>query len=68
MDRDEGDRMDWRMLSCASCGHPVAQGRCPACRAARDDFRRQQQTTSRHLLIALAAVMVMLALLAALPH
>jgi uncharacterized membrane protein YvbJ len=60
--------MGWDTLVCSSCAHPVAEANCPACRALREDFQRQQRGTSRQLLVALAAVMLMLAVLAVLQH
>ncbi len=49
-------------LICAKCASPVAEGRCPACRAARDEIHGAQSNATQRLLIAgvLALVLTLL--------
>ncbi|ABW15139.1 hypothetical protein MXD62_33590 [Frankia sp. Mgl5] len=51
-------------LVCARCAAPVAEGRCPACRAARESLHHSSFTVSPQLLIALLTVLLALMLLA----
>lgn len=48
-------------LVCARCAAPVAEGRCPACRAARESLHQSSFTFSPQLVV--AALVVLLALL-----
>jgi predicted RNA-binding protein with PUA domain len=50
-------------LICARCASPVAEGRCPACRAARDEIHHTQSSTAQRLLIAGALAVVLTLLL-----
>ncbi|EFC79800.1 hypothetical protein CcI49_33025 [Frankia sp. CcI49] len=45
-------------LVCARCAAPVAEGRCPSCRAARESLHHSSFTISPQLLIALVAVLL----------
>jgi len=47
-------------LICARCASPVAEGRCPSCRAARDQMHHAQSGTAQWLLIAAALVLTLL--------
>lgn len=38
----EGDAMNPAHLVCANCSHPVAEGRCPVCRSALEQLRRER--------------------------
>ena len=58
--------MGWQDLICAACAGRVIDGRCPSCRAARDDFQNQRLALPAGPLLALAAVL--LALLIILTH
>jgi hypothetical protein len=51
-------------LVCARCAAPVAEGRCPACRASRDYLHQTSFSLSPQLLIALITVLLALAVLA----
>ena len=50
-------------LICARCAAPVAEGRCPSCRAARDEIHHAQSGTAQRLLIAGALALVLTLLL-----
>ncbi|OHV37688.1 hypothetical protein BCD49_03515 [Pseudofrankia sp. EUN1h] len=54
-------------LVCARCASPVAEGRCPTCRAARAELHHQSGgfTVSPQLVALLLLVLTALALLAA---
>ena len=58
--------MGWQDLVCAACSGRVVDGRCPTCRAARDDFQSSRVMLPAGPLLALAAVL--LALLVILSH
>ena len=45
-------------LVCAHCAHPVAEGRCVVCRAARDEI--EQRTRSTQLLVAITGAIALL--------
>ncbi|CUU60039.1 hypothetical protein Ga0074812_13469 [Parafrankia irregularis] len=45
-------------LVCARCAAPVAEGRCPSCRAARESLHHSSFTISPQLLIAVVAVLL----------
>lgn len=48
-------------LVCASCSHPVAEGRCPACRSAREQLRRENRGwSSPAVIVGLVLVAVLL--------
>jgi len=51
-------------LVCARCAAPVAEGRCPACRAARAYLHSSAFSLSPQLLVALITVLLALAVLA----
>jgi hypothetical protein len=52
-------------LVCASCAHPVAEGRCSTCRAARSELHAAR-VSSYAVAVAIATVMLLvLALLSA---
>ncbi|MFC5906674.1 hypothetical protein [Streptacidiphilus monticola] len=54
-------------LVCANCSNPVAEGRCPTCRASRQRLQEQQGlfgSLSPTALIALLAALVACALIA----
>jgi ferredoxin len=46
--------------ACASCAGPVAEGRCPTCRASRQLLRDQSPHLDRALLIQLLAALVVI--------
>jgi hypothetical protein len=56
--------MSCEHLVCASCNGPVDEGRCPACRAARDDMHRNHFTASPQLILAAILALSLLTLLA----
>jgi hypothetical protein len=43
-------------LACANCSGPVSEGRCPVCRASRDQYRRGPGNLSPQLWMALAVL------------
>ena len=55
--------MSCEHLICAQCAGPVVEGRCPACRAARQHVHHHSMATPQ-LLIAAILVLTMLLLLA----
>jgi len=55
--------MSCEHLICAQCAGPVVEGRCPACRAARQEVHHHSMA-SPQLLIAVIAVLAVLMLLA----
>ena len=55
--------MSCEHLICAHCTHPVDEGRCPVCRAARDEMHRRGPGVSP-LLIG-AALLLLISLLVA---
>jgi hypothetical protein len=55
--------MSCEHLICAQCAGPVVEGRCPACRAARQQVHHHSMA-SPQLLIAVIAVLAVLMLLA----
>lgn len=50
-------------LVCASCSGLVEQGRCPVCRAARDELHRHASLLPAGPVLVLAALVVLLLLL-----
>ena len=59
--------MSCEHLICAQCAGPVIEGRCPACRAARQHVHHHS-TVSPQLLIAIILVLAVLLLLATQLH
>jgi hypothetical protein len=55
--------MSCEHLICANCASPVVEGRCPACRAARDHVHHQHWSASPQLIIAAVGVLLVLLLL-----
>jgi hypothetical protein len=56
--------MSCEHLICAQCAAPVAEGRCPTCRAAREQMHHSHHNTSQQLLIAgILALMLFLLLI-----
>ena len=51
--------MSCEHLICAHCSGPVAEGRCPVCRAARDEFHRRGPSVSPQLIIAVALLLLL---------
>ncbi|RJL30426.1 hypothetical protein [Bailinhaonella thermotolerans] len=51
-------------LICARCAGPVMEGRCPACRAAREELHGQGMLSASPLLIAIAVLLVLMLALA----
>ena len=60
----EGVPMSCEHLICAQCAGPVVEGRCPACRAARDHVHRHHSGASPQLIVAAILVLSILLLLA----
>ena len=56
--------MSCEHLACARCGGPVSEGRCPACRAARDQMHPSHPNYAPQILIAAALLILLLAALA----
>jgi hypothetical protein len=56
--------MSCEHLICAHCANPVIEGRCPACRAARNHVHHQHFSASPQLIIAAVLVLTLLLLLA----
>jgi hypothetical protein len=56
--------MSCEHLICAQCAAPVAEGRCPTCRAAREQLHHHSHpTASQQLLIAGIIVLTLLLVL-----
>ena len=55
--------MSCEHLICAQCAAPVAEGRCPTCRAAREQLHRSHHGTGQQLLIAGTLALLVLLLL-----
>ena len=51
--------MSCEHLICANCGGPVVEGRCPACRAARDRVHHHASGVTPQILIAVALILLM---------
>jgi hypothetical protein len=49
---------------CASCAHPVAEGRCSTCRAARSELHAARLSTYAVAIVVATALLLVLALLA----
>ncbi|MFD7325809.1 hypothetical protein ACFV9D_32840 [Streptomyces sp. NPDC059875] len=58
--------MTYDRLVCANCAAPVAEGRCPVCRANRERLTPSTGLTPAMLLTLVIALVAMVALLAAL--
>ncbi|MFC8272102.1 hypothetical protein ACFUJR_06055 [Streptomyces sp. NPDC057271] len=58
--------MTYDRLVCANCAAPVAEGRCPVCRANRERLDHSAGLTPAMLLALVVALVAMVALLAAL--
>ncbi|MGO4631654.1 hypothetical protein AB4225_11990 [Streptomyces sp. 2RAF24] len=58
--------MTYDRLVCANCAAPVAEGRCPVCRADRDRLPQPTGLTPAMLLTLVIALVATMALLAAL--
>jgi hypothetical protein len=56
--------MSCEHLICAQCAGPVAEGRCPACRASRAHVHHQHSGASPQLIVATVLVLSFLLLLA----
>jgi hypothetical protein len=56
--------MSCEHLICAQCAGPVAEGRCPACRAARSHVHHSHFHLSAPLIAAMLVVLVLLMLAA----
>ena len=51
--------MSCEHLICAHCAHPVVEGRCAACRAARAEVHRHGPAISPQLLVALVLLLLL---------
>jgi hypothetical protein len=58
----EGVPMSCEHLMCAQCAGPVVEGRCPACRAARDDVHRHFSANPQLIIAAVLALIFVLLL------
>jgi hypothetical protein len=56
--------MSCEHLICAQCAGPVVEGRCPACRAARQHVHHQHFSVTPQLIVAVLLVLTVLMLLA----
>jgi len=56
--------MSCEHLICAQCAGPVVEGRCPACRTARQHLHHQHFSASPQLIVAGLLVLAVLLLLA----
>lgn len=54
--------MGWQDLVCVACAGRVVEGRCPTCRAAREQFRAAPASMAP-LLVAAGAMLALLLLL-----
>ena len=52
--------MGWQDLICAACAGRVVDGRCPSCRAAREDFQNQRLALPVGPILLLTAVLLAL--------
>ena len=55
--------MSCEHLICAQCASPVVEGRCPACRAARDHVHHHHFGATPQLIIAAIAALAFVLLL-----
>lgn len=51
--------MSCEHLICAHCAHPVVEGRCQVCRAARAEMHRHGPVISPQLLAAVALLLLL---------
>jgi hypothetical protein len=56
--------MSCEHLICAQCAGPVVEGRCPACRAARQEVHHHHFNATPQMVIAALLVLALLMLLA----
>jgi hypothetical protein len=56
--------MSCEHLICAQCAGPVAEGRCPSCRLARDHVHHSSHGASARLILVVALAVALLALAA----
>ena len=54
--------MSCEHLMCAQCAGPVVEGRCPACRAAREDVHRHPGGSPQLIIAAVLALILVLLL------
>jgi hypothetical protein len=62
--RPEGIAVSCEHLICAQCAGPVVEGRCPACREARQQVHRQHAFAMPQLLVAAILALAVVLLLA----
>jgi hypothetical protein len=60
--------MSCEHLICAQCAGPVVEGRCPACRAARDHVHRHSSASPQLIIAAILVLTVLLLLAMRLAH
>ncbi len=56
--------MSCEHLICAQCAGPVVEGRCPACRAARQEIHHHHFNATPQMVIAALLLLALLMLLA----
>ncbi len=56
--------MSCEHLICAQCAGPVVEGRCPACREARQQVHRSHWSATPQLLVAAILALIIVLLLA----
>ncbi|MFE0038910.1 hypothetical protein [Streptomyces sp. NPDC059015] len=60
--------MTYDRLVCANCAAPVAEGRCPVCRASRERLQQQGHFAGLNPAALVALLVVLVAALALLAH
>ncbi|TLQ45615.1 hypothetical protein [Streptomyces marianii] len=60
--------MTYDRLVCANCAAPVAEGRCPVCRASRERLQQQGPFAGLNPVALVALLVVLVAALALLAH
>ncbi|MEI5011403.1 hypothetical protein ACIOWI_09260 [Streptomyces sp. NPDC087659] len=60
--------MTYDRLVCANCASPVAEGRCPVCRASRERLQQEGPFAGLNPAALLALLVVLVAALALLAH
>ncbi|MDI9886188.1 hypothetical protein ACFWZR_16250 [Streptomyces sp. NPDC059017] len=60
--------MTYDRLVCANCAAPVAEGRCPVCRASRERLQQQGPFAGLNPAALVALLVVLVAALALLAH
>jgi len=60
--------MSCEHLICAQCAAPVAEGRCPTCRAAREQIHRDRPSLSHQLTVAGIALLILVLVLLLAAH